>query len=267
MIQRNAIVSWTKLGPSVQVVLVGDDQGIAEIAKEFGLQHVATLKKNNHGTPMLNDAFAKAEQVNDSPLIAYVNSDIILLSDFVLVATRLAASSMKNFLMIGRRTDTDIQAMVDFNEPDWSSRLAKIAKESGTLAAVVCKDYFVFPRGQYPSIPDFAVGRGNWDNWMVASTKKAKHPILEATKVITAIHQNHGYQHVKGGRSAAYVTGVEARENLKLAGGRNLISGCHADMQIAADGDDLKLTTGKSMPFWSDLPKFISLVKRLVVER
>jgi len=266
MIQRNAIVSWTKLGQSVTIVLVGDEYGVAEIAREFGLQHFITLKKNSHGTPLLNDAFAKAETVNESPLIAYVNADIILLAEFVSVASFLA-SSMEKFLMIGRRIDLDVHSSINFGEPDWGNRLAEMANSSGALAAVVCKDYFVYPRGQYPTIPSFAVGRGNWDNWLVASTKKAKYPIIDATIAITAIHQNHGYKHVKGGRVAAYVTGIEARENQKLAGGRNLISGCHADMQIETDGDKLKLIPRKSMPFWSDLPSFLSLVKRLVLKK
>ena len=34
LIQRNAVRSWSALGPDVQVVLVGDESGIADAAHE-----------------------------------------------------------------------------------------------------------------------------------------------------------------------------------------------------------------------------------------
>ena len=267
LIQRNAITSWTQLGTSVRVILLGDEPGIEEIAAEFGLIHIADLKRNKFGTPLLSDAFARVNNLSVGQLIAYVNSDIILVSDFLLALSSLLETKMEKFLVIGRRIDTDIESLIDFSSSDWSSTLVDFAKATGTQAAVVCKDYFVFPQGQFTSIPEFCVGRGNWDNWMVASTRKSAVPIVDATDVITAIHQNHGYNHVKGGRSAAYVTGVEARENLRLAGGRNLVAGCSADFRFEAARDDPKLIPVKSMAFWRDLPKFLSLVKRLLLER
>lgn len=267
LIQRNAIASWTQLGASVRVILMGDDPGVAEIASEFGLIHIANLKRNKFGTPLLSDAFARVNSLSVGQLIAYVNSDIILVSDFVSAVRNLLETKMEKFLMIGRRIDTDIDSLIDFTSSDWSARLVDFVRTNGTQAAVVCKDYFVFPHGQFTSIPEFCVGRGNWDNWMVASTRKSAVPVIDATNVLTAIHQNHDYNHVRGGRSAAYVTGVEARENLRLAGGRNLIAGCNADLRFETAGEDPELIPVKSMAFWCDLPKFLSLVKRLLLER
>ena len=36
-IQRNAIRSWVRLGPDVEVILLGDDEGVAEAAQELGM--------------------------------------------------------------------------------------------------------------------------------------------------------------------------------------------------------------------------------------
>jgi len=36
-IQRNAICSWLELGKEVQVILVGEEDGLANIASEYGI--------------------------------------------------------------------------------------------------------------------------------------------------------------------------------------------------------------------------------------
>ena len=214
LIQRNAIASWAKL-PRTEVILMGNDPGVAEIANEFDIEHVADLAVNESGTPLLDDAFAKANLLANAPVMAYVNSDIILMSDIEVVADRFANEEMEKFLMIGRRIDTDIDEPLNFAQANWAGDLREFVLTQGKLAPVVCKDYFIFPKGQHASIPRFAVGRGNWDNWMVANANKNEIPVIEATNVITAIHQNHDYGHLKGGRMAAYVTGKEARANRK----------------------------------------------------
>jgi hypothetical protein len=267
LIQRNAIRSWQQLAPGLRVVLMGDDPGVAEIAQELSLTHVANLRKNETGTPLLNDAFAQVNKLADTPLIIYVNSDIILLPDCLATMQRMMDSDLEKYLVIGRRIDCDIDEPIDIGSAGWRENLVEFVKSQGVLAAVVCKDYFVFPRGQFSEIPAFSVGRGNWDNWMVASAHQEGIPVIDATNAITAIHQNHDYAHLKGGRRAAYLTGVEARQNLKLAGGSNLISGCNSNLQFHGDADEPKLIPVESMPFWSDLPKFFGLVKRLIVQR
>jgi len=40
LIQRNAIASWRNLGPEVEVLYMGDDPGVAEVAAEHGATHV-----------------------------------------------------------------------------------------------------------------------------------------------------------------------------------------------------------------------------------
>ena len=41
--QHNAVLSWTQLGPNVEVILIGDEEGIAEATRELGTRHVATV--------------------------------------------------------------------------------------------------------------------------------------------------------------------------------------------------------------------------------
>ena len=38
LIQRNAIRSWVALGPEVEVLLIGEEEGLAEAARELGVR-------------------------------------------------------------------------------------------------------------------------------------------------------------------------------------------------------------------------------------
>jgi hypothetical protein len=49
-IQRNAIGSWTRLRPQCEIFLFGDDEGTAEVAKEFSVCHVPEMARNEYGT-------------------------------------------------------------------------------------------------------------------------------------------------------------------------------------------------------------------------
>ena len=39
LIQRNALQSWKRLHPDVEVILFGDEEGAAEVCREIGLRH------------------------------------------------------------------------------------------------------------------------------------------------------------------------------------------------------------------------------------
>src|SRR5512139_3889059 len=80
-LQRNAIGSWTCLGEDVQVILVGEEIGMAEAAAELGALHVPQVKRNPQGTPLVSDIFEQARRHSQSPILVYINADVILLPD------------------------------------------------------------------------------------------------------------------------------------------------------------------------------------------
>ena len=266
LIQRNAIKSWKKLSEKfpVQVVLFGDELGTAEAAKEIGVEHISGIETNEQGTPLLNDCFAKVHSEFESPYFCYINCDIILLDNIFEVILQFENREFKDFLAIGRRIDLDIQESLQFDQND---ELEDLCQSSGTLAPVVCKDYFLFPEHLYQNIPAFSVGRGNWDNWMVSNANKNKIPVVDLTEVVTAIHQNHDYRHLGGGRLAAYVTGTEAKENSKLAGGKNLVSGATSKIKLTKENGEFEFQKVKGSPFWSDLPNFLKLIGNLFLKK
>ena len=94
----------------------------------------------------------------------------------------------------------------------------KLVTVGGALYPPEGIDAFLFTQGLWGSIPPFAVGRVMWDNWMIYRARAQRAPVIDATKVVTIIHQNHSYAHLKGGKHEAW-EGPEAEQNRVLAGG------------------------------------------------
>jgi hypothetical protein len=207
VIQRNAIQSWACMNPGPEVILFGSDDGTAEVAAEFCLRHVPNVKCNEWGTPLVSDLFEQAEKLGQSPILCYVNSDIILFDDFMQALTRVSAWE-DHFLMVGRRTDLDLKEAIDF-EGDWSSSVRDQARREGKLQIARSIDYFAFSRGLYPSIPPLAVGRFWWDNWLLWKVRALQAAVVDASKTVLAVHQNHDYGHTKYGRGKLEVMASE----------------------------------------------------------
>ncbi len=193
MIQRNAIESWTRLHPDVDILMFGNEQGTAEIAAEFGIRHLPDVEVNEYGTPRMSGYFKQAEEAARHPRMCYVNADIILFPDLL---DAVAGVELPKFVMGGRRTDYDIDAPVDFTRPDWAAALREDVKKKGTLHDFSGIDYFVYPRGMFGEIPQFALGRWYWDNWLVYRARRLGGGLVDASACVTAIHQNHDYRHI-----------------------------------------------------------------------
>jgi hypothetical protein len=217
VIQRNAIASWLRLDPNCEVVLFGDEEGTDEAARELGVRHVPTVVRNEFGTPLLNSVFDQVGALAREGALCYVNSDIVLLDDFVPALRRVQARRSR-YLMIGECWDSRLDSTVDFDDGRWRDRVRELVT-TGRLRGKWGIDYFAFPSGLYGKVPPFAIGRAWFDNWLVWRARELGAAVVDATPAVTAIHQLHDYAHVSGGQDWAY-KGPEATENLRIAGGR-----------------------------------------------
>jgi hypothetical protein len=218
IIQRNAIQSWKRLNPGVEVILIGDEEGTSEMAREFGLRHEPTVRRNEHGTKYLGYIFDHAEEVARHSLLCYVNCDILLTSDFYAALERVMRWR-RNFLMVGRRWDTDIATPWDFSQLGWEAQLRSLALKQNRQRPAQWIDYFVFTRGLYSNkIPPFVIGRPGWDNWLVWFARASRVPVVDASRVVIAVHQNHDYSYHPQGEQGVW-QGEEAQRNYALLGG------------------------------------------------
>jgi hypothetical protein len=207
-LQRKSLASWTAL-EDVQVLLLGDEQGVAEAAAEAGAGHLPELERTEHGTPRLDSALAAADRVAQHPLRCLVNADVLLGDDLV-AATRLVAERAARFLIVGR------------------------TREEGKLRGAAALDWFVFPGALYREVPPFALGRACFDNWLVWRARQ-EGLVVDATRAVAAEHQPHAYDHLPGGKHEAYY-GEEAARNLELAGGKSHLYTIHDASHVLVDG-------------------------------
>jgi hypothetical protein len=215
IIQRNAIQSWLKLTPACELILCGADHGVSETAEEFGVKHIADIEQTSLGTPLLSSAFSEVQDIAQYRLICYLNADIILFSNFLEAVERV---QFERFLMVGQRWDLDVKTEIDFESLDWVHDLARDLKSRGVLHPASGSDYFVFPNGSIGELPDFAVGRPGWDNWLIYRARALGLPVVDATQAVTIIHQNHDYGHVPEKLGETF-EGPEADQNRVLMGG------------------------------------------------
>jgi hypothetical protein len=216
-IQMNALSSWVRLCPPCEVILLGDEEGSAQAAQELGLRHIPQVERNEHGTPLVSSVFEVAQRASQHELLSYVNADIVMVSD-LLETVREAARLERKFLIVGRRWDVDIGERLDFDRAGWEQELRSYAARRGRLHEPTGLDYFVFTRGVFDDLPPFALGRTVWDNWLIYRARSRGIPVIDATRGITAVHQNHGYSHHPQGEQGVFY-GAEAKRNLELAGG------------------------------------------------
>jgi hypothetical protein len=221
VIQRNAIQSWLLLSRDVEVILIGDDPGTAETAREFGIQHVKQIERNETGAKYLSNIFNQAQHLARHAIVAYSNCDIVLMSDF-LRAVEEVSTWRDNFLMVGRRWEIDIQQPLEFRTSDWETHLRNHVLARGKRRSQHAIDYFVFPRGMYGDIPALVIGRFWWDHWLIWRALSTPVPVVDATARVMAVHQNHDYAYHPQGLHGVWY-GREAKANREVAGkGRHL---------------------------------------------
>ena len=215
MIQRNAIKSWTLL-PDVDVILLGEEEGLAEVAKELGVKHIPNVVRNGAGVPLISSMFQLARENSNSELLCIINADMILMPDFV-EAARRSCMLRDEYVLLSQRWDYDITSPIDFAE-GWQSRLREDVKKQDQLHRPAGSDFFLFPKSCYNDIPDFTIGRAGWDNWMIYKARKENWAVIDCTPSVMIVHQNHDYSHLPGGKP--HYEHPETNENIRLAGGQ-----------------------------------------------
>jgi hypothetical protein len=232
-IQWNAIQSWKQFGKDVDIVLIGDDPGVEEASIDLEVRYIPHVKRNSSGTPLLSDIFSLARETSISPLLAYVNADIILLPNFLEIAESIL-SYEKQFLLVGQRWELYFREKINMSD-GWIDRIREDIKNRGRRHPAGGSDYFIFPRNCFMKMPDFAIGRSGWDNWMFYEARMRGWKLIDCSDVIDIIHQDHDYAHLPGGQP--HYRQQESFENVKLAGGkRTVFTLLDCDWKMKKDG-------------------------------
>lgn len=215
VIQRNALRSWQRLHPHVEILLFGDDAGAAEVCQELGIRHIPEVRRNRHGTKYLASIYDQAQELARHDLLCHVNCDILLLSDFRLAIERLLRHQ-KQFVAAGRRWDVDLTTPLDFQQSSWQQEIRQLTAKTNRQRPPQWMDYFVFQRGFYHhKIPEFVIGRPGWDPWLLWFALTSNVPVVDLSTDVCAVHQNHDYSYHAQGEKGVW-EGEEAQENYRF---------------------------------------------------
>jgi hypothetical protein len=224
--QMNAIGSWKALHPDVEIVLFGDEPGSSEAARRLGITHVPEVGRNDYGTPLVSSMFSAMDKGGRFEVQAYVNADIILKADLRRLTTLINRTGC---LMIGSRWDVTFDEAIDFSDPGWDATLERFVTEFGKLHPPKGSDYFIYPRGMFVRLPELAVGRIGWDNWVIYDCRRRRVPVVDATETVQAIHLDHDYSHLTTERAS-----IETRRNQDIVG--------HPDHMFTLEHANWKIT-------------------------
>lgn len=209
-IQYNAIMSWIKLGEHSDkidsIVICGIDEGVEDFAnsikneaEKVGIKIVyhPKVKSNEFKTPLISDIFDIAKMYSEY-CMCYVNSDIILLDDFMETFEGFTKSfpDAKKFNLIGLRYDWKHPALIDFSKADWREELTEKVKKDGEMHPETGIDYFIFSKDTFPFIHPFALGRQFWDQWLVGNAYRRTDVItVDLSETVFIIHQDSPWLH------------------------------------------------------------------------
>ena len=201
LIQENSISSWRKITDNI--VLMGKES--KEYAKDNNLNWKYISYKNE--IPLINSAFYVLQLSCKTNYFMFINTDIILIErvDLNQILDDIKSKIGKNFIGIGDRIEVYYKERYDK-----SSLLNKVEK-SGVNSGIYAIDYFIFPKDLSFDFPKLYMGRPGWDNFVIEYFKKNKIPIVDFSKVLLAVHQDHSFTS-KGGFLKAW-NGEEAENN------------------------------------------------------
>jgi hypothetical protein len=134
VIQRNAIGSWARLGKGSCEMLLGDEEGTAEVARELHLEHLPEIARNEFGTPLVSGLFERAHaRTAHDDVLCYVNSDFILLSDFPRAIERVRERTRRS-LVVGACWDLDLRTPVPFDDASRVLTARRLRRQLGAWA-------------------------------------------------------------------------------------------------------------------------------------
>jgi hypothetical protein len=217
-IQRNAVRSWKRLNPDCQVILCGDTPDLDDAASQLAVDRATGIASTKFGTPLVSSAFARVAELSRHDVLCYANADLIFFPDF-LASVEAVLSEQQRFLIVGEcwnvRVDEELSEDGFGAGSTFERTLRQRASTDGTARGPEWIDFFVFRKGTIGPLPDFAVGRPGWDNWMIWHARSVGMPVVDISPTTLVVHQSHGYSHVPDARGSRW-EGPEGDANRAL---------------------------------------------------
>ena len=216
-LQETALKSWQEID-GLDILLVGNESDLATIPEGYDVKtrFISPVEDHRRDSvlPYFSQVLDTVPAESDYDTIVYLNADIVLPRDFVdrLQLSEVHRECGRGFLITGRRIE--MQEGVSFARGSDFYPFLSENMNSWNVGRFDHMDYFVFKRGIFSELPPLIVGRGAYDNALVAYCLRGRVPVIDASEGLPVIHPFHGHGHQKGGKKEVY-DGNDAMLNRK----------------------------------------------------
>lgn len=220
-IQRLAVESWLRIG--VTPHLVGPTADVESIPDDLAVDKTVTDGRSDVSIlPDFNDLL-EVLPTDGYGLYGYANADIVfpeMLHFFQFEDGKLFLGTSRlprKFLVTGSRWDlqqgVEVPPLFDTRIGPMGSFIGEsIQAQAVKLGCPDAMDYFIFPSGLFEDLKTLIVGRGGYDNALIAYCLRRSIPVIDVSREFPVLHQFHGYEHKSGGKREVYL-GDEAMFN------------------------------------------------------
>jgi hypothetical protein len=177
------------LNPRPDIILFGADEGVDRVAKQYDVRHSPKIDKNELGDLSMRSIFREIDKHSSTDWICYIDTDAILLDDFVPNFNYLV-SQFPEFVSCAGRWDANIPEIIDFTKEDWQQKVLDAVYKLGRRGS----DYCIYPRSFYRDMPDYSIGKGHWDGWRMGLPLTRGVPLVNIERSCKVVHQKHGHR-------------------------------------------------------------------------
>jgi hypothetical protein len=227
-IQRSALYSWG--ANAVPVYAISDE--LYTYAGLTTLEGVKTGRdlKFKTSSPLINDLIKQALPKISTPLVGFINSDIIILEDFADKIAQIVLKYGPDIFMTGTRYQIKLPYEVD--SPESYARIQ--GEERRIYDEMSSADIFIASKEFYAkmadAMPNFIMGRYAWDNWIHTYAEINIKEKYNCTKVLPTLHCVHSIEHIErqeglpGRRAPSAVHNIRLYEGTFLRYGSSRIN-------------------------------------------
>ena len=199
-IQNSALYTWKAnnietFTPENEVGIKEACQGYSNVKMIPGVKRARELGFSNQ-SPIVRDMIAKALPLVKTPMIALINSDIVLLPNFAERIERILKKYGLDIFMVGTRRDIELNTLI--NSAESYKQVLKEDREmydESTSSDIFIASKFTW-RKIIHEMPEFILGRYGWDNWLHTIAEIKDYRRFNCTKALTTLHCEHDHRHI-----------------------------------------------------------------------
>jgi hypothetical protein len=199
-IQHSAMFSWK--ANNIEVLVPDNEIGVKDACQGYsnmrlipGVKRAREIGFPNQ-SPIVRDMIAKALPLIKTPMVALINSDILILPDFSERIEKILKRYGFDIYMVGTRLDIKLNVCVD-SEKNYEKVLKEERKiyDKSTSSDVFITSKFMW-RKIIHEMPEFILGRYGWDNWLHTIAEIKGFRKYNCTDALTTLHCNHDHNHI-----------------------------------------------------------------------